>query len=481
MERPNILILHTDQQRWDAVGANGNPDIITPNIDRLAEAGVNFDRYFVQSPACMPSRASYLTGQYPSQLGIYTNGVPLPEDTVTLPRMLNNYGYSSASLGKLHFQNHANRDHRELHPAYGFDHLEVSDEPGTYRDAYRAWVRRVRPEALDDISLGPSPAYEAWCDLMGIDTGINHLEASPKGALPFPAASEVTHSAFVADRTMAFIERHQNGPFLCVAGFYPPHLVPRKDHPWSAPQEFLDLYEPEDLTLPTYPPEVDEERAESEAFSDETLRSARHGYYGMVSEVDHHVGRILTLLDGIGIADNTLVVFTSDHGEYLGDFLQYGKGFPGEDPSSRVPLIVRWPAAIDNPGRTAGEIVEAVDLVPTLLDAAGVQSPPHLRGRSLLPLLEGDGYAGRGSALIEGQGHPPPSDGTVGRALRTERYHYVMFPSGEEALFDLDEQFGEYRDISDNDDYQSTLAELRRQLLRRLNCAVYPAQRTWLY
>ena len=134
MKRPNILLLYTDQQRWDALAANGNPDIVTPNLDRLAGQGLNLDRFFVQNPVCMPSRVSMLTGQYPATLGITQNGVPVPQDTLTLPRMLRNYGYVSANIGKLHFLPHANRDHRDVHPDYGFDHLEISDEPGFLMD-----------------------------------------------------------------------------------------------------------------------------------------------------------------------------------------------------------------------------------------------------------------------------------------------------------------------------------------------------------
>ena len=113
MKRPNILLITTDQQRFDALGCNGNPDISTPNLDRLAAQGVNCERYYVQNPVCMPSRVSFLTGQYPGTLGITHMGVPVPPDTVTLPRLLKNYGYRSANLGKLHFLPHANRDHRE--------------------------------------------------------------------------------------------------------------------------------------------------------------------------------------------------------------------------------------------------------------------------------------------------------------------------------------------------------------------------------
>ena len=116
MRRPNFLIIYTDQQRWDGLGANGNQDIHTPHLDRLASQSVNFDHCFVQNPVCMPSRLSFLTGQYPSTLGITHMGVPVPADTVTLPRLLGPYGYRSANIGKLHFQPHANRDHRTYHP-----------------------------------------------------------------------------------------------------------------------------------------------------------------------------------------------------------------------------------------------------------------------------------------------------------------------------------------------------------------------------
>jgi hypothetical protein len=141
---PNILLIYTDQQRYDALGANGNREILTPHLDALAAQGVSFERCFVQHPLCMPSRASMLTGQYPATLGITHMGVPLPESTVTLPRLLCAAGYATANIGKLHFLPHANRDHSARHPAYGFDVLQISDEPGVYPDAYRAWARRRR-------------------------------------------------------------------------------------------------------------------------------------------------------------------------------------------------------------------------------------------------------------------------------------------------------------------------------------------------
>lgn len=203
MRRPNILLINTDQQRWDALGANGNGEILTPNLDRLASEGVNFRHFFVQNPVCMPSRVSFLSGQYCSSLRILQNGMPVPENTVTLPRLLRNYGYHSANIGKLHFLPHANRDHREVHPDYGFDQLEISDEPGCYEDAYRAWVRRVAPDQLDCLSVGLPPATAVWQKTMGVCDGIRHpAEREERRPVVFPGRDDVTHTAFVATRTI---------------------------------------------------------------------------------------------------------------------------------------------------------------------------------------------------------------------------------------------------------------------------------------
>ncbi len=468
MERPNILILYTDQQRHDALGINGNADIQTPVLDRLAREGVNFDHCFVQNPVCMPSRASFLSGCYPSSLGITHMGVPLPEDLVTLPALLNPYGYRSANIGKLHFLPHANRDHRVPHPAYGFDHLEISDEPGVYEDAYRAWVRAIAPDQLDRISAGLPPAAEVWRRTLGIHDGVRHPQATPRqdfrDAIPFAASDEVTHSAFVAEQTINFLQQ-QGGPFLCIAGFYSPHA------PWIVPQRWLDIYERQGLALPEYPPEV-EARREAEGFNDDLLRTARHGYYAMVSEVDWHVGRILQALEENGQADNTIVIFTSDHGEWLGEHLRWGKGWPGADAVSRVPLLVRWPAGNLESGRRVGEVVEAVDMLPTLLEAAGIQIPPHVQGNTLLALLRGAAEDPAASALMEARGW---------KTLRTADHRYLIHDDGRESLWDLKADPREYRDVAGDDSYRMVLAELRLLLLRRLLNMERPLPRSWTY
>jgi len=467
LKRPNILILHTDQQRWDTLGVNGNPDIKTPHLDRMAAEGVNFDHHFVQNPVCMPSRVSFLTGQYCRTLGITHMAVPVPEDALTLPRMLHNYGYTSANIGKLHFLPHSNRDHREVHPDYGFDHLEISDEPGCYDDAYYAWVEQKAPDQLDKISLGLPPVTERWYQLMGIKDRIKHpKERCPRKALAFRSRSDLTHTAFVAEQTINFIRNHSDKqPFFCMAGFYSPHS------PWVAPQEFLDLYDPSALPVPEFPPEMDAKRS-ADSFSDDELRSVRHGYYAMISEVDHHVGRILGCLEELGLARDTIVVFTSDHGEWLGEHLLYGKGYPAADCISRVPLVIRWPNGIANPGKVVHNIVEAIDVVPTLLAAAAIPRPEHLQGE----------------VLLAANGQSPAPDGEVAiteytgwKALRAPGFRYIAEADGKESLFDIEKDPGDYHNVAAEPEYAPVLARMRHLLVKRLVESERPIPRTWPY
>ena len=471
MKRPNILIIYTDQQRWDALGANGNGEIRTPNLDALAARGTNFSRHFVQNPVCMPSRVSMLSGQYPSTLGITHMGVPVPEDLMTLPRLLKQYGYRTANIGKLHFLPHASRDHSRPHPAYGFDHLEIADEPGVYEDAYRAWVRRQAPDQMDGISAGLPPNTSVWQRAMGIEDGIVH-RGEPEGrhdykrAIPFAADDHLTYSAFVGSRTIEFIEAAGPEPFFCIASFYSPHA------PWIAPRKYLDMYDAHGLSLPAYPPEIDRQRPPDPAalFSNTQLRSAKQGYYAMISEVDHYAGRILDALEAAGKSDETIVVFTSDHGEWLGDHLRFGKGYPADDAVSRVPLIIAGPG-VDEGGPHEG-IVEAVDLVPTLLDLAAIQTPSFMQGESLVGAMNGDGSRQKRVALTEGTGW---------KSLRIPRFRYLIHDDGRESLWDLQADPGAYHDVAENGGYGDELSACRRYLLTRLLAMERPRERAWTY
>ncbi|NLS79341.1 MAG: sulfatase-like hydrolase/transferase [Chloroflexi bacterium] len=465
MKRPNILIIQTDQQRWDAVGANGNEEVITPNLDRLAAQGATFLHHYVQNPVCMPSRASFLLGQYPSTVGSLKNGSPVPEDAITLPRILRNYGYVSGNVGKIHFLPHANRDHRQIHPDYGFDHMEISDEPGCYEDVYRAWVRRKAPDQLPYISRVLPPAAQVYRDEVGPLEDFPHpAKGAPGYGIETAVRKDVTQAAFVAEQTMEFVRQRREGPFLCIAGIYAPHS------PCLAPQEYRDLYDPGRLSLPQFPPEVEARRAGS-TYTDAELRGAKHGYYAMVSEVDAQVGRMLAYLDELGIADETIVVFTSDHGEWLGEHLRYGKGYPGHDCVSRTPLIVRWPGVVAE-GRRVEAVVEAIDVLPTLLAAAAIPTPPHLQGRSFLDLLEGRAQEGRDSALTEGDGW---------KSLRLPGLRYVVEASGKESLFDLRHDPGGYQNLAGEAEYAEALHDARLRLLQRLLQMERSLPRTWTY
>lgn len=473
LQRPNILLLYTDQQRWDALGAAGNPDIHTPNLDQLASEGTRFSHCFVQSPVCMPSRASFLSGLYPDTLGISHMGVLLPEHVRLLPHSLKSYGYRTANIGKLHALPHANRDHRNVHPPYGFDQVEISDEPGPYEDAYRAWVRARAPQYLDAVSVGLPPAAITWRQTMGIADGINHPdERFPKGAVPFPAPEWLTHSAFVAERTRAFINQQHNAPWLCISGFYSPHS------PWVVPQRFLDLYDPTAITLPSHTTRrrfqsaADNQASAESAGPDDELRSVTHGYYAMVSEVDHYVGQIIDHLASRDMADNTLIIFTSDHGEWLGKYGRYGKGHPADDAVSRVPLLMRLPTTSEAFEPVVSTIVEAIDVLPTILEAAMIPVSPALQGTSLYPLMHSQPSDHTDSALTEHHGW---------KTLRTRHYRYLIEASGRDYLFHLDSDPDEQDNVVHHADHTPALAQHRKLLLQRLLARERPLARTWTY
>lgn len=464
----NLLLIYVDQMRFDALGCAGNDEVITPHLDRLAARGVRFSNCFVQHPLCMPSRYSMLSGRYPSSLGVTHMGVPVPADAETLPRMLGRRGFRTAQLGKLHFLPHANRDHRVPGPSYGFDHAEISDEPGVYDDAYRAWAARHFPAELPHISqVAHPPAFASWCEVMGVEDGIERprgLDAYATRA--YPGREEATFTSWVAARTEGYLESRaaDRQRFFCVSSFYNPHS------PLVAMPRWLDAYRDRPIKPYAYPPEFETER-HAAGCTDERLVQAKIGYYAMVSEVDEAVGRLMQTLTRLDLVDNTLVVFTSDHGEFLGEHARWGKGYPAPDCVSRVPLIVAGPG-VDR-GRVVDGIVEAVDIVPTALDALGLTRPPQLEGASRWPALRGGVPADPdASALTEHAGW---------KALRTATHRYLLHRNGTEELYDLRAGFGAYRDLSGDPGANDLLGSLRHRLLGRLFANERPRPRTWPY
>jgi arylsulfatase len=443
MRRPNVLLLYTDQQRWDTLRCGGNGHIHTPNLDSLAARGALFANAFANNPVCMPSRQSMLSGRYPSCVGTMDNGIEMPTDVLTVQKVLRPYGYHTANLGKLHFLNHSNRDHREAHPDYGFDELVLSDEPGCYDDAYIKWVEREDPSQVDLCRCTSPPA---------VRTG--RIEKHPRETTTpyvFEGREDLTHSAFVADETIRCIRQHREEPFFAIAGFYAPHA------PLNPPQRFVDLYDPASLPLP-----IRNEGEDSRGLTDEDWRLVKAYYYALISHVDDQVGRILTALEEEGLRDDTLVIFTSDHGDHLGDHGQVGKGAPGFDSCLHVPLIFSAPGSRAC-GTAREELVEAVDIVPTILDYCGVQTPPVMQGRSFRPLLERGNYEARRSVYMEFR----RPFGASHKTVRTHEYWYSANNSGREMLFDLRRDPHQLCDVSKDAQHADALHEMRHELLRR--------------
>ncbi len=459
MTRPNVLLIYTDQQRWDALGAVGNPFVKTPNLDRLAAQGTLFDHCFANTPVCMPSRMSMLSGQYGSALGITFNGVEMPQDMPCIQNFLNPYGYNTANIGKLHFKNHASpfRDHRDPYPTYGFKKAIISDEPGCYDDPYLKWVEERDSSAVADCQVDTPPAW----------TG-KAIQVHPRDThqpYAFQGPDHLTHSAFVADETISFLEKQGSAPFFCIAGFYAPHC------PLNPPQRFVDLYDPSALPLP--------QRNPGENFQDvddAQWRKVKAYYYALMTHVDEEVGRILDALDASGKANETLVLFTSDHGENLGDhgLIQKSQSY---DSSARVPLILRYPDKIAPQG-IRPEIVEAVDLVPSILDWCGIQAPPFLHGQSLRPLLENRPYAPREEALIE-YGDPR---GRHYQAIRSKQFLYQLDSDEKELLFDMERDPNQLSDVAADPQYAEALSHCRKRLAQRALQAIRrDRQRTGRY
>ena len=462
--RPNILLLYTDQQRQDSLGCYGNALARTPHLDRLASEGVRFDNFYVQNPVCSPSRMSLLTGRYCSSVGVGCNGILMPEDIPPLNQLLSPYGYHTAQIGKLHFWPHSRRDHRDPHPTYGFDTLILSDEPGCYNDAYIKWVESIDPSQVPGVrcALPPAAAREgikSYCD----------QPRSTEEPYVFQADESLTHSSFVASEVCRYLAQPKTGPFFCIGGFYAPHA------PVNPPQRFVDMFDPAQMPLPR----VGEEETMGDGLkhvTDDEWRQVVAYYLALVSHVDDCVGQILNTLQETGLERDTIVIFTSDHGDYLGDHGRVGKGMPGEDCITRMPFIMRYPGRFPA-GKIVDDLVEGVDWAPTMLDYAAIQTPRALQGRSLRQAIEDTDPSPRDDVLIEYfQPH-----GVRASTVKTRDYSYHATATGREVLFDRANDPDESRNVVTDPAHKEALSDMRRRTVIRLhnatlNCHDRPAE-----
>ena len=499
--RPNILLITSDQQHWRTLGRN-LPGIHTPNLDRLADQGTLFRRAYCPNPTCTPTRASILTGQQPSRHGAWSLGTKLPESAVTIGSLLSTAGYDTSLIGKAHFQPLRQTPEfsslesypllrdldfwRGFHgPFYGFDHVELA-----------------RNHA-DECHVGQH--YALWMEKNGLPHWREHFQNRwgefAFGNSPRPAQThrwslpEKYHpNAWIAEQTNIRIDqaRENANPFFLWASFFDPHP------PYLAPPPWDTLYDPRDIAVPVAAPgelehatpllreamnELPDFRPWQETpFENHGLHSHAHErtnlakniavYYGMVSLLDKYIGRILDHLDATGLADNTLVVFTSDHGHYYGHHGLVAKGpFHFED-GIRVPFIVRGPGC--RHGLETDALASLIDLPATFLAAADLDIPRTMQGLDLSPVLRGERTSVRNHVVVEFRHQP------------TALHLKTLVEPGHKLTVYRDQPYGELYDLSTDPGETRNLwndparASLREELTRRLLFADMAAEPLWM-
>lgn len=466
-KRPNILFICSDQQRYDSLGCYGNDHIQTPTIDQLADDGVLFEQCYVQNSVCAPSRASLVTGQYVSNHGLWGNGVHLPKHKPLFSRALADSGYSCGMIGKMHLAAcFGGRTEERLDDGYEFYRWAHDPTHKSADNDYHRWLREHHPGLHESaIATGERVRHEP----AAFDT------------IP----TEAHYSRWASEQAIEFLDhdRDDDEPFFLWVNFFDPH------HPFVAPQEYLDRYDPDDVPDPVgFAGELDTKPPIQHQASDESYAGHARGfasyegdeikriiaaYYAMVSLIDDETKRILDRLDELGLADDTIVIFTSDHGEMLGDHHLLLKGPMLYDSAVRVPLIMRWPGMLPA-GERRSELVQWIDLTSTFTDLAGLDPMSTAQGTSLLPLARGDDDAEpRGWAISEylNSGHPydPPVFMTM---LRTGD-HKLIVQHGPPAtsrertgeLYDMAADPDELHNLWDDPDSAETRIELERMLL----------------
>lgn len=356
-EKPNLLFILTDEQRYDTSAPYGNDKIKTPNLNKLGETGIVFRHAYVSQPVCSPARSTIMTGLYPHTNGVTTNNIPLEEQVRTLPEMVDS-SYVSAFIGKWHLG-------RENDTWQGFD-LRISTEGGYTSDDttnltdYNFWLREKE--------------YEP-------DRSDKTFSRDFASGLPY----EHSKSKFIELKGLKFLEQHQDQPFLLYLSFLEPHS------PNNGP--FNDLHDPSLVELDsTYQMEPDQEMPlryhmkRGYSYGEVSNQKLFARYWGLVHQVDLSVGKVMEKLEELGLAENTVVVFTSEHGKMMRKFGLTGKTVM-YDVSSQVPWMMKIPGV--DPVKIEQKVSQ-IDLVPTLLELLQQQVPAHLQGKSLVPLIKGE-------------------------------------------------------------------------------------------
>jgi choline-sulfatase len=453
---PNVLLLMADQLAASWLPAYGHRVVWAPHLDALARAGVTYDAAYCASPLCAPSRASLLTGLLPSRTRVYDNAAEMRASLPTVTHHLRAAGYATTLAGKMHF--------------VGPDQLHGFEERLT-PDVYPAgmdWTPDWRAPAGTRL-----PWYHTMESVLDPAVSAASMQVDYDDEVCFHAVRALYDHA----------RRRPADPFFLVASFTSPH------DPWELPGRYWDRYAPADIEPPAVPaipledadPHSRRLRAmcgtDEAALSDEQVRRARHAYFAAIAYLDERVGEVLAALRESGLEDDTIVVFTADHGEMLGERGLWFKMAFFED-SARVPLVVRAPGRFAAGARVAAPVSQ-LDLAPTLLDLAGLPAVDGLDGASLGPLLRGSGDGGeRGSVVAEYL-----AEGVTAPAVMVRRgaLKYVRCPGDPDQLYDLAADPRELRNLAGDDD-DGRAAPLRAEADRRwdlaaLECDALQSQR----
>ena len=485
----NILFIMCDQLRWDYLSCNGHPYLETPNIDGLAARGVNFTKAFVQSPLCGPSRMSFLTGRYMFSHGATWNGLPLSVGQPNIGDWLRPHGLRCALVGKTHmFGDHEGMRRLGIDPVseLGVLNSECGLEPVERDDGL--WPDRI---------VDPDYAYNRYLRLKGYDgenpwhSWANSAEG-PDGEilsgwylennhLPARVREEDSETPYMTGRAIEFMEEQGDRPFLLHLSYIKPHW------PYIAPAPYHDIYGRNQI-LPAVRAESERtdphpvlgahmKHGESRNFSTAGVReNVIPAYMGLIKQIDDQMGRLFTWMERSGRMKDTMIVFTSDHGDYLGDHWLGEKEMMHEC-SIRVPMIVYDPdpAADATRGTDSELFVESIDMIPTFLDLlGGWHDLGHvLEGRSLLPALRGRERGPWRDAVFSESDYAfkpvreylglDPADARC-FMIRTERWKYILYEGYAPQLFDLENDPDEFRDLAGDPAHAGTCADMRERL-----------------
>ena len=466
-QRLNVLFLMTDEQHFRALSLVGCPYIETPNMDRIGREGALFTNATCVTPYCSPSRASMITGLYPSKHRILTNvsgrnrkQAPLPQDAFpNTESLLHAIGYATHHRGKWH-----------LGRVGAFDCYEEVGYGASPQTSYRSFLSERLPAA--SFATHPSPAkYHGRPVEMvpAVAEGFRKFHALPNNRLAYISIigrtlipPELLPETRITDQVIELIERNANKNFMITASWSPPHDL------WVVPEPYYSLVDREKIVLRGTTDTPPWDRGPSwklgQIMGPEGIREYAAIYYGMVKYIDDQVGRILQTLDALELTDKTLVIFTSDHGDMVGAHGCIGKSIRGfYDDLVRIPLLMRLPGKI-KPGTVINQPVSQVDLMPTILDFTGQPVPQSIHGHSLRPLLDGKDVAWRDYAYCQ------RAEGAY--MIRTERFKYCHAVNNRmEALYDLHNDPYEDHNLADDPAHAQTVQLMRQRLLEVMKAA----------